>query len=597
MERLAEIIAILDDAEQVAAQSSEELAALQTELLAIAEQTLAGELTPAEGTTVVDVLAQIADYAAPADGGIAYVLAVRTAEAEAQAAAIEEQRTRLGLVAEEAAPEAEVAPVEAPAPAPAPEAAAPEAAPVVEAEPAPALAAAPAPAPALPSTAEMAASSPAPRVQVGADRLMEAVETGESIDLDGLVKLAIEKFDRFQGMSSDSIERVPLARIRLNYDDDARLDNARANDSQVNAKLSALVDNAWDPARWQDEALVASGGFCAPAQPDYDIPQVSGTQRPVRDSLPRMGMDRGSVTVVQPPRLVDVATSTAQTASSAISVWTNTIDTTPGGTTKPVQTIACPSPQTIALQAIVEQLQIGNFEARAFPELIRTVMANTAAAWARRAEGQLIAQIDAASTAITTPQVLGATGDFLGNLSRLAASVRNRNRMPADAKLRVMLPRWFVDFIASDIAHQHAGDGILDRYTIGEAEVRQMLASRNVNVTFYEDQSDRAGAVAQIFGVQGATQLRHWPPGLAVANPNVVWFLFPEGTHTVGDGGTLELGIVRDSTLNNTNDYRFFTESWEVIVPKVIESWKVTSTLCDSGAGQIDASGSYCGAS
>ncbi len=77
----------------------------------------------------------------------------------------------------------------------------------------------------------------------------------------------------------------------------------------------------------------------------------------------------------------------------------------------------------------------------------------------------------------------------------------------------------------------------------------------------------------------------------------LVWFLFPEGIHTVGDGGTLDLGIVRDSTPNATNNYEFFAESFEAIIPKVIESWKVTSNLCDTGAGAIDITDACAGTS
>ena len=298
-------------------------------------------------------------------------------------------------------------------------------------------------------------------------------------------------------------------------------------------------------------------------------------------------MDRGQVIVVQPPKLSDIPSSTAQVAGSAVSVWTNAIDTTPGGAVKPVMTLACPSPKTVALQAIVEQVKIGNFEARAFPELIKTVLANTASAWARRAEGQLLAQIATNSTAVTSPQVLGGFADYLANIGRLASAVRNRNRMDPHAKLRLLLPYWFVDFVAADVAKIHAGDGLERFGIVNEDWVRAAVGSRDLNVTFYEDQDD-GGANAQIFGGQGATPIRHWPPGAGTAVTRAVSFLFPEGTHTVGDGGTLDLGLVRDSTLNQTNDYEFFSESFEAIVPKVIESWKVTSDLCDTGAGAID---------
>jgi hypothetical protein len=45
-------------------------------------------------------------------------------------------------------------------------------------------------------------------------------------------------------------------------------------------------------------------------------------------------------------------------------------------------------------------------------------------------------------------------------------------------------------------------------------------------------------------------------------------------------------------------DYRFFTESWEAILPRVIESLAVTSTVCANGTGAIDVtSAAYCVAS
>ncbi len=72
----------------------------------------------------------------------------------------------------------------------------------------------------------------------------------------------------------------------------------------------------------------------------------------------------------------------------------------------------------------------------------------------------------------------------------------------------------------------------------------------------------------------------------------------PDGSFAVTDAGTLDLGLVRDSALNATNDAMFFLrESWECIVPKVIESFMIESALCDSGVGAIDVADAYCGAS
>ena len=49
------------------------------------------------------------------------------------------------------------------------------------------------------------------------------------------------------------------------------------------------------------------------------------------------------------------------------------------------------------------------------------------------------------------------------------------------------------------------------------------------------------------------------------------------------DGGTLDLGIIRDSTLVGTNDYKTFVETFEGVAKVGIESLQVTSTISVNG--------------
>jgi hypothetical protein len=63
-----------------------------------------------------------------------------------------------------------------------------------------------------------------------------------------------------------------------------------------------------------------------------------------------------------------------------------------------------------------------------------------------------------------------------------------------------------------------------------------------------------------------------------------VWYLFAEGTFLFLDGGTLDLGIIRDSTLVGTNDYKMFVETFEGVAKVGVESLKVTSTISVNGA-------------
>jgi hypothetical protein len=170
---------------------------------------------------------------------------------------------------------------------------------------------------------------------------------------------------------------------------------------------------------------------------------------------------------------------------------------------------------------------------------------------------------------------------------------RFRQRMPHDAHMRLLTPAWAVDLLAADIAHMHAGDG-LNRFAVTEADVRGFFAAMNVSLTLYEDSANMAtGNVAnQLFTGQSAGDLENWPPTSGgVTNSRVI-------SYARLDAGTLDLGVVRDSALNDTNDFEVFSESWEAVLPKVVDAYKVTSTVCESGAGSSDVAASgYCTAS
>ena len=56
--------------------------------------------------------------------------------------------------------------------------------------------------------------------------------------------------------------------------------------------------------------------------------------------------------------------------------------------------------------------------------------------------------------------------------------------------------------------------------------------------------------------------------------------LFTEGTWLFLDGGTLDLGIVRDSTLNKTNEYCMFVETFESAAFVGLESMWVNMGTC-----------------
>jgi hypothetical protein len=310
------------------------------------------------------------------------------------------------------------------------------------------------------------------------------------------------------------------------------------------------------------EALVASGGHQAPFEVKYDIFGLGTAVRPVRDSLPRFQADRGGIRYIVPPVLADYP--------NAVGIWTAANDSaeTPSPSAKLSLTVTAASETTVATDAVTLQLQFGNLLTRAYPELIARHNELGLIQHAREAEGNLLTNIGAASTAVTSTSLVGMGRDFLVQLGRAAAAYRSRHRLEADAPLRAIIPAWIKDAMAADLTLSMPGDESMNAY----AEIEGYIASRGVNVTYSLDVAGGTGA----FSTQSAGAMNEFPD-------TFVWYLFAEGTFLFLDGGTLDLGIIRDSTLVGTNDYKMFIETFENVAKVGVESLKVTSTINVNG--------------
>ncbi len=95
--------------------------------------------------------------------------------------------------------------------------------------------------------------------------------------MDTLVEDFIGKLTYLQGQEFQAGMAEDPARPRARPVSRGQLHNDQLQTSEYNKRIDALTAGAWMPERWQDESLVASGGFCAPAQPDYTQLVVAGT--------------------------------------------------------------------------------------------------------------------------------------------------------------------------------------------------------------------------------------------------------------------------------------------------------------------------------
>ena len=370
--------------------------------------------------------------------------------------------------------------------------------------------------------------------------------------------------DDMNGVAEAMAKRIHTLR-RVNGGDGEQHIVASVTTSFPEARtLTTDAESNWNKiqAVTGPEALVASGGHQAPFEVKYDIFGLGTAVRPIRDSLPRFQADRGGIRYIVPPVLADY--------SGAVGIWTAANDSaeTPSPAAKLSLTVAAASETTVSTDAVTLQLQFGNLLTRAYPELIARHNELGLIQHAREAEGNLLAKIGAASTAVTSTSVVGLARDFLVQLGRAATAYRSRHRLEADAPLRVIMPAWIKDAMAADLTLSMPGDSTLNAY----AEIEGFIASRGINVTYA---LDTAGGAAH-FSAQSSGAMNEFPD-------TFIWYMFSEGTFLFLDGGTMDLGIIRDSTLVGTNDYKMFVETFENIAKVGIESLQVTSTINVNG--------------
>lgn len=305
------------------------------------------------------------------------------------------------------------------------------------------------------------------------------------------------------------------------------------------------------------EALVASGGHSAPFEVKYDIFGFGTNDRPVRDCFPRFAADRGGIRFIVPPVLSGYG--------EAVGVWTNAIDTDPGTDVKSSLTITAATETTVATDAVTLQLQFGNLMTRAYPELVARHNELALIQHAREAEQYLIGKLSSASTAVTSTSLIGFARDYLVQIGRASAAYRSRHRLDPAMQLQVIAPSWVKDAMRADLVLAMPGDNTLN---VADSEIDGYLAARGVSICFSPDMT--------VFGTQSSGAMSEFPDSFD-------WYLFAEGTFLFLDGGTLDLGIIRDSTLVGTNDYKMFVETFEGIAKVGVESIKVTSTINVNG--------------
>jgi hypothetical protein len=373
-------------------------------------------------------------------------------------------------------------------------------------------------------------------------------------------------------------ERYPVVTVRSEFADGRMLrrgSTALANMERVegvvdDARSRHARDNAKDLVTLRSgpagaNALTAAG-LCAPLETLYDIRVIGDTDRPIRDALVRFGAERGGI---QYRPAMDGVTQTG-----GIGVWTVANDEADPLVPKTCVEIACPGIVTAEIEAIYQCLTFSNMSTRFDPEAMDAVIRSQAIAHARFAENRLYGQLLAGSKDIWSTRVLGAVRDILATLDQMIAYYRNVHRLADETPLRWIAPLWALYLMRADMVRQMVGDG-MQALAVTDAMIGGWLSERNINVTWHLDGIDPADLTVPtpdvVVPAQFYTLLADEAavPGFPDAISTV---LFAEGDWLHLDGGTLDLGVVRDSTLNADNRFQTFSESFEFPAFRGIES-------------------------
>ena len=410
---------------------------------------------------------------------------------------------------------------------------------------------------------------------------------GEEIpDLDDLARAAS---DRCKALGN-SPHFVPLAKIQRDFP--MVLDADSMTPQQIRSEWNKMVAEQFGGTDLTSpkgmEALVAAGGWCAPSEIRYDFFQISEVSGLV--DLPTFGVRRGGLRWPQSLSLFDffalsgAPASGLPTNASMPWQWTEADDISAATGASPRKACLrppCPGFDEARLQVFGLCVLAGNLTEDAFPELIRHFLAQTVVAHSRVINRRILLQMVAGSTA-TTPatQPGSAVNSWLGGLSLNAVDYREKHGMGENAVLEVVAPSWGREVLRSDLAKKNG----IDRLDAADAYLMQLFNVRNLRVQWVQDWQTRlASGIAPV----GGGIPTNWPTTATAV-------MYAPGTWGRGNGMTLDLGVVRDSTLNATNDHTAAWSEEATLVAKFgHESRAITlDTVADGGTGQqVDFAG------
>jgi hypothetical protein len=389
------------------------------------------------------------------------------------------------------------------------------------------------------------ANVPAAKLAVTARVDIPGVARDEGVNnLDGLVDIFQRKAKSMR-ITQDDPNYTTVATIRNEY-------QHTLDDRTPIGQVKELIDHLTSVDK--QEALLAAGGWCAPSEIRYDFFNIACSSGLI--DLPTFGVTRGGIRFPTSPSLADVFGGAFGGFSTTLGVTTNPwlwteasdIAAVTGSPTKPCIRVPCPSFNEVRLECFGICLTAGNLPDDAYPENTANFLRLLLAAHEHAINGRTIAQMVALSSAAVSTGEFAATDTAVfqqvyGGISLAVTDYRARYGMCDDDILEVVAPYWLKAVIRADLAHRTG----IEPDQVPDSQIVSWFTNLGVRVQWVNDWQVRG---ASQFG--NATPMTAWPTSATV-------MVYAAGTFIKGNGLSLDLGVVRDSVLNATNDH---TAAW-----------------------------------
>lgn len=319
-------------------------------------------------------------------------------------------------------------------------------------------------------------------------------------------------------------QRVTVARLPLDH---------QVLGGEPEENWAALMDirRGVQKARQEGVALTAAG-FCAPPEPIYTFLQ-QGSRDGLID-LPTVTARRGRLTY---PEIFNVRDLQVEAGVA----WETTSVMDVDAVQKPCFTIVCGTGVTFDVNAYSTCLTYSNFDSQFWPE--RVTYSSGQAMIAHDHEVSLALILAIIADGRTTNVIDGFSGggtwvQLIQSLAVHGGFIRSRFRLPINEVLEAVIPSFVLDALVAD---QVARDSTTT-YAMAQAEIEAAIRRVKVSVQWVYDWQE----------------LDHpnWPTDYTI-------LMFPAGVVVRLSGGTLDMGVTRDSTLNVANDFQIFTETFD----------------------------------